>query len=53
MRPPRSTAGVPALWIAEAKSPNPRLLTRGLDDQGADQPRWLPGPEKGQTGSSS
>jgi hypothetical protein len=47
------TGGVPALWIADANGRNSRLLTRGLDDQGADHPRWLPMPEKGKTGSSS
>ena len=40
------TGGVPALWIADANGGNPRLLTRGLDDKGADHPRWLPVPAK-------
>ena len=36
------TGGVPALWIMDPDSRNPRLLTRGLEDRGADHPRWLP-----------
>ncbi|MFA6110159.1 MAG: serine/threonine protein kinase [Candidatus Latescibacterota bacterium] len=37
------TGGVPALWVIDADGGRPRLLTHGLDDQGADHPRWLPG----------
>lgn len=37
------TGGSPALWIMDANGRNPRLLTRGIDDKGADHPRWLPG----------
>jgi Tol biopolymer transport system component len=36
------TGGVPAIWLMDADGRNPRLLTRGLDDKGADHPRWLP-----------
>jgi Tol biopolymer transport system component len=36
------TGGVPAIWVMEADGRNARLLTRGLDDHGADHPRWLP-----------
>jgi TolB protein len=32
----------PAIWVMDADGKNQRLLTRGLDDQGADFPRWLP-----------
>lgn len=34
--------GVPGLWVMEADGSGQRLLTRGLEDQGADHPRWLP-----------
>ena len=37
------TGGLPAIWIMDSDGKNQRLLTRGLDDQGADFPRWLPG----------
>jgi TolB protein len=36
------TGGSPALWTMDADGNHPRLLTRGLEDQGADHPRWLP-----------
>ena len=36
------TGGTPAIWIADADGNHARLLTRGVDDQGADHPRWLP-----------
>lgn len=36
------TGGVPALWVVEADGRRPRLLTRGLEDRGADHPRWWP-----------
>lgn len=36
------TGGSPALWVMDSDGSNPRLLSRGLDDQGADHPRWLP-----------
>ncbi len=32
----------PAIWVMDADGKNQRLLTRGVDDQGADFPRWLP-----------
>jgi len=28
--------------VMEADGSNPRQLTKGLDDRGADHPRWLP-----------
>lgn len=37
------TGSGPALWVMGADGGHPRLLTRGLEDQGADHPRWLPG----------
>ncbi len=33
---------MPALWVLHNASGNVRLLTRGLNESGADQPRWLP-----------
>jgi Tol biopolymer transport system component len=36
------TGGSPALWVMNADGTQPRLLTRGLEDSGADHPRWLP-----------
>jgi len=35
------TGGAPAIWVMEADGKNPRLITRGIDDRGADHPRWL------------
>lgn len=37
------TGGVPGLWVMDADGRHARLLTRGIDDKGADHPRWLPG----------
>lgn len=36
------TGGVPGLWMMDADGRHARLLTRGIDDKGADHPRWLP-----------
>ncbi|MFB3788710.1 MAG: TolB family protein [bacterium] len=36
------TGESPAIWVADSDGRNPRLLTRGLDDKGADHPRWAP-----------
>jgi TolB protein len=35
------TGGAPAIWVMKADGKDPRLITRGLDDLGADHPRWL------------
>ena len=32
----------PALWIMNREGGGERMLTRGLKESGADQPRWLP-----------
>ncbi len=32
----------PAIWIVNRDGSGERLLTRGIDDQGADFPRWIP-----------
>jgi Tol biopolymer transport system component len=31
----------PALWVMDADGNNPRRITQGVDDRGADHPRWL------------
>ena len=37
------TAGAaPAIWVMDSDGTNPRQVTRGLDDRGADHRRWLP-----------
>jgi TolB protein len=41
------TGGAPAIWRMDADGRNPRRLTRGLHDKGADFPRWLPWPLHG------
>ena len=35
------TGEAPAIWVMDADGKNPRLITRGIDDRGADHPRWL------------
>ncbi len=35
------TGGVPGLWVMNRNGSDPRLLTQGLDERGADHPRWL------------
>jgi len=39
-----ATGEVPALWVMDADGGHERRLTRGLGNQGADHPRWLPLP---------
>ena len=36
------TGGLSAIWVMDSDGRHPRMLTRGLDDKGADHPRWLP-----------
>lgn len=36
------TGGAPGLWICDADGGNQRLLTKGVNDLGADHPRWIP-----------
>ena len=36
------TGGSPAVWVSDADGTNARMLARGLDDRGADHPRWMP-----------
>ena len=37
-----AVGGAPAIWVMDSDGNNARLVTRGLDDRGADHPRWLP-----------
>jgi len=37
------TGGAPGLWMMDSEGRHARLLTLGIDDKGADHPRWLPG----------
>ena len=37
-----ATGGVANIWIMDSDGRRPRLLTRGLEDKGADFPCWLP-----------
>lgn len=39
-----ATGDVPAIWVMDADGKNQRQIMRGLDDMGADHPRWLPQP---------
>ncbi|MGE3313004.1 MAG: serine/threonine protein kinase [Limisphaerales bacterium] len=36
------TGEVPALWIRDSRTGAERLLHRGINEEGADHPRWLP-----------
>ena len=36
------TGAAPAIWVADADGQNQRMLTRGVDERGADHPRWVP-----------
>lgn len=37
-----ATGGAPAIWVMDSDGKNPRQVTLGLDERGADHPRWLP-----------
>ncbi len=37
-----ATGESPAVWVMDSHGQNARLLTRGIDDLGADHPRWIP-----------
>ena len=37
-----ATGDVPAVWVMNADGGDSRELTKGLDNHGADHPRWLP-----------
>ena len=36
------TGGSPAIWVMNADGTQPRELSQGLDNRGADHPRWIP-----------
>lgn len=36
------TGGAASIWVMEADGHHLRRLTRGMDESGADHPRWLP-----------
>ncbi len=36
------TGDTPGIWIVDSDGKNERLLTKGVDDLGADHPRWMP-----------
>lgn len=36
------TGRMPGIWVMGSDGSNPRRLTDGVDDYGADHPRWLP-----------
>jgi TolB protein len=36
------TGRMPGIWVMGSDGSNPRRLTDGVDDHGADHPRWLP-----------
>jgi TolB protein len=36
------TGGPPAIWVMDSDGRHSRQFTRGLDNKGADHPRWLP-----------
>jgi len=40
-----ATGGSPAVWVMDADGRNPHQVTRGLEERGADHPRWLPQPK--------
>jgi Tol biopolymer transport system component len=35
------TGEAPAIWMMDVEGKNPRRITQGIDDRGADHPRWL------------
>ncbi len=37
-----ATGQAPAIWTMDSNGHNPRELTKGLDQSGADHPRWIP-----------
>jgi Tol biopolymer transport system component len=37
-----ATGEGPSIWTMDSNGANPRLITRGIDDLGADHPRWIP-----------
>ena len=36
------TGEAPAIWVMKSDGKNPRMITHGINDLGADHPRWIP-----------
>jgi TolB protein len=36
----------PAIWLMDTDGANPHMLSKGLDERGADHPRWIPIPSR-------
>ncbi|MBX3414288.1 MAG: PD40 domain-containing protein [Pirellulales bacterium] len=41
-----ATGELPAIWVADRDGGHARVMTRGIDELGADHPRWIPMPSK-------
>ncbi|MEI8020314.1 MAG: serine/threonine protein kinase [Schlesneria sp.] len=41
-----ATGEAPAIWVMDSDGKNPRMITRGINDLGADHPRWIPSANK-------
>ena len=39
-----ATGEAPSIWVMESDGKNPCLVTCGINDLGADHPRWIPSP---------
>ncbi|HEX3727725.1 MAG TPA: hypothetical protein VHV08_15830, partial [Pirellulales bacterium] len=39
-----ATGAAPAIWVMDVDGKNAHPVTQGIDDRGADHPRWLPRP---------
>ena len=37
-----ATGEAPSIWVMDRDGTKPRLITKGVDDLGADHPRWIP-----------
>ena len=37
-----ATGEAPAIWVMDSDGKNARRMTQGIDDLGADHPRWIP-----------
>ena len=40
-----ATGEAPSIWAMNTDGSNPRRITQGIDDLGADHPRWIPDPK--------
>ena len=41
------TGGSPEIWIMDSEGRDQRMLSQGIDDRGADHPRWIPALSRG------